>query len=76
MVGPSGGVPPALDGAGELHPSGERLAAVAAAVEHDAGDRVGPKIEDEREPGMVRNGHGIHDVLPAASATSCPATDL
>jgi hypothetical protein len=61
-VGPPGGVEGALDGAGQLHPPGERRGAIAGVVD-DAGDGVCPQIEDDRQPGMIR-WHGGKDAFP------------
>jgi hypothetical protein len=61
-VGMAGGVKSALDGAGQLHPPGERRGAIAGVVD-DAGDGVCPEIEDDRQPGMIR-WHAGKDAFP------------
>jgi len=72
---PPGGVKSPFHGAGELHPPGERHTAIAGVVADDAGDRVGLKIEDDRQPGIVR-GHKKDNVGPVEVPHRVESTDI
>lgn len=72
-LGLPGGVKCAFDDPGELHPPGERHIANVGVIANDAGDGVGPEIENDRQPGMVRwhtGNHAANDAAPSASAAS------
>lgn len=72
---PPGGVKGTFDGAGELHPAGERRAAIAGVVADDAGDEVGPEIEVDRQPGMVW-WHGDDNACCAEVPHRVESTDI
>ena len=72
---PPGGVKSPFHGAGELHPPGEWRTAIAGVGVDDAGDRVGLKIEDDRQPGIVR-GHKRDNVGPVEVPHRVESTDI